>query len=44
MGMATNDAFELGTALARFGLSRYEQYLIEHGFETWEDGDDDNGV
>jgi hypothetical protein len=34
---ATTDAFELGTALTRFGLGQYEECLYENGFETWED-------
>jgi hypothetical protein len=33
----TNDASELSTALARFGLNQYEECLHENGFETWED-------
>jgi len=36
-GQATTNAFELSTALARFGLSQYEECLHENGFETWED-------
>jgi hypothetical protein len=32
----TTDAFELSTALARLGLSQYEERLQENGFEDWE--------
>ncbi|CAN9176814.1 unnamed protein product [Alternaria alternata] len=35
-GKPTTDAFELSTALARLGLSRYEECLQENGFEDWE--------
>jgi len=34
---ATTDAFGLSMALARIGLSQYEECLHENGFETWED-------
>lgn len=32
----TTDAFGLSTALARFGLTQYEERLKENGFENWE--------
>jgi hypothetical protein len=32
----TAGAFELSTALARFGLSHYEERLQENGFQDWE--------
>jgi hypothetical protein len=35
-GKPTTDAFELSTALARLGLSQYEDRLQENGFENWE--------
>jgi hypothetical protein len=35
-GKPTTDAFELSTALARLGLSQYEDCLQENGFEDWE--------
>jgi hypothetical protein len=35
-GKPTTDAFELSTALARLGLSQYEERLQENGFEDWE--------
>jgi hypothetical protein len=35
-GKPTTDAFELSTALARLGLSQYENRLQENGFEDWE--------
>jgi hypothetical protein len=33
---STIHTFELGKALARLGLSQYEERLKENGFETWE--------
>jgi hypothetical protein len=33
---STADAFELRTALARHGLSHYEERLQENGFQDWE--------
>jgi hypothetical protein len=33
-GKPTTDAFELSTALARLGLSQYEDRLQENGFEN----------
>jgi hypothetical protein len=35
--IATVDAFELGTVLARLGISQYEECLHENGFENWEE-------
>jgi hypothetical protein len=35
-GKPAIDAFELSTALARLGLSQYEERLQENGFEDWE--------
>jgi hypothetical protein len=32
---STTDVFELSTALARLGLSQYEERLQENGFEDW---------
>jgi hypothetical protein len=36
LGKHTTNAFELSTALARLGLSQYEERLQENGFEDWE--------
>ncbi|KAH7084734.1 hypothetical protein BKA63DRAFT_1660 [Paraphoma chrysanthemicola] len=33
---STTDASELSAALARLGLSQYEERLRQHGFEDWE--------
>jgi hypothetical protein len=33
---STTDAFELSAALARLGLSQYEERLRSNGFEDWE--------
>jgi hypothetical protein len=35
-GKPTTDTFQLSTALARLGLSQYEERLQEYGFEDWE--------